>query len=293
MRKYTTRQFIAIGVAAALWAVETWFLVDAAAYEASPAVVAIPVATAALAFLPMAFEAASGIVTRGAMLLAALFLAGHVAGSVIERTGGSLDAKIGQAKATGTARKLLEDEVSETRRRLAIAEAEVIRESRDRGCKSTCEGWKRAVRERQARIDQLTAELADAPADVPGDSVASRISALSFGYVHAETASLWRPLMLPFGCLLAIWSLLGYGFRPSHVVPDLSEAISVPVNDNPPADKVPVPDLAETDAEKVADFAERFRAKHGRNPSQAEIRASLDLPKSTTWRLYHELGLAA
>lgn len=284
MQPYTTTRAIAITMGLALWAVESWFLVDAAAYEFSPSVAAIPLATAALAFIPMAFERASGLGVRLAMVASALLLAGHVAGAVIERTGSSLDAKIGQAKATGQARKLIEDEITETRRRLSIAEAEVIRESRNQGCKATCEGWRRAVRERQARIDQLTSELADAPAEVPGDSVASRINALTFGFVHADTASLWRPLLLPFGCLLAIWSLLGFGFRPVHGGSDKFKA----VNDNPPADKVPVPEIEESTEDKVIDWAARFKKVHGRLPSQSEIRSAFGLAKSTTHKLYHE-----
>jgi len=211
MNSITPKVAFATTAALALWAVETWFLVDAAGYALTPTVAAIPVATAVLAFLPLGLED-HRVQGRGwlrlAMLSTFVFLAGHVLSSVVERTGGALDTKISQASAATEGRKLLEAELANARERVSDAEAEVKRESRNGGCKSTCEAWRKTAKERQDRVDKLTAELQHMPAYIVGDSVAYRLSKM-FGFSE-ETISLWRPVMLPFGCMLGIWALFAF-----------------------------------------------------------------------------------
>ena len=212
MKHYTPKQWLAIVLALSLWSVETWFLIDAAGWIMNPAVAAIPVATAALAFLPLALDEASGWFMRAAMLLAAVFLGAHVLGSVIERTGEALDTKIATASAKGEARKLLESELAASKRSLIDAQ----RQAKNACAKpwtDACHGMERREKAYQARVDQLTAELVDAPVAAPADPVATRLAAFTVGAVSPATASLWRPVLLPFGCLIGIWSLLAFGFK--------------------------------------------------------------------------------
>lgn len=284
MKHYTPKQWLAIVLALALWTVETWFLVEAAGWVLTPAVVAIPVATAALAFLPLALEEARGWMLKGAMVLAAVFLAGHVLGSVIERTGEALDTKIAKASATGEARKLLEGEIEASKRSLADAERQA-RKACAKPWTDTCQGMERREKAYQARVDQLTAELVDAPVAAPADPVAVRLTAFTAGVVSPAQASLWRPVLLPFGCLIGIWALLAFGFggKPRTAA-----------NDNPPANVVPVPDLEPTDDDRVVAFAKAFSAKHGRQPEQHEIRSAFpEIARSTVWRIVHRNQIAA
>lgn len=284
MKHYTPKQWLAIVLALSLWTVETWFLVEAAGWVLTPAVVAIPVATAALAFLPLALEEARGWMLKGAMVLAAVFLAGHVLGSVIERTGEALDTKIAKASATGEARKLLEGELEASKRSLADAERQA-RKACAKPWTDTCQGMERREKAYQARVDQLTAELVDAPVAAPADPVAMRLTAFTAGVVSPAQASLWRPVLLPFGCLIGIWALLAFGFggKPSTAA-----------NDNPPADVVPVPDLEPTDDEKVVNWSKAFEAKHKRRPEQHEIRSAFpEIARSTVWRIVHRNQIAA
>ncbi len=284
MKHYTPKQWLAIVLALALWTVETWFLVEAAGWVLTPAVVAIPVATAALAFLPLALEDARGWIMKGAMILAAVFLAGHVLGSVIERTGEALDTKIAKASATGEARKLLESELEASKRSLADAERQA-RKACAKPWTDACTGMERREKAYQARVDQLTAELVDAPVAAPADPVAVRLTAFTAGAVTPAQASLWRPVLLPFGCLIGIWSLLTFGFGGKR--PTAS-------NDNEP-DVVPVPDIEPTADEKVLSWADAFRDKHGRYPTQAEVRnlSGLNVPRATLCRIFDRQGLAA
>ena len=288
MKHYTPKQWLAIGLALSLWTVETWFLIEAAGWTLTPTVVAIPVATAALAFLPLALEEARGWIMKGAMVLAAVFLAGHVLGSVIERTGAALDTQIAKASATGEARKLLETELEASKRSLSDAERQA-RKACAKPWTDACTGMERREKAYQARVDQLTAELVDAPVAAPADPVAVRLTAFTAGAVTPAQASLWRPVLLPFGCLIGIWSLLAFGFggrRPA-------------ANDNsPPADVVPVPDIPDLEPNndtKVVAWAEAWKKKHGRYPELAEAieHSGLDIAKTTLWRIMHRNGVIA
>jgi len=212
----------------ALWATETWFLVDAAGYALTPTVAAIPVATAVLAGLPLWLQDAKGSWVRLAMVATFVFLAGHVLASVVERTGGAVDAKVSQAETASEGRKLLETELAAARERLADAEAEVKRESRNGGCKTTCQAWRKTEAERRARVDTLVAELKTMPTHLIGDSVAHRI-ALMTGLQEA-TVSLWRPVMLPFGCMVGIWCLFAFGLHrePVQAITERQEPLTDP-----------------------------------------------------------------
>lgn len=202
----------ALALAAILWAVETWLLVDAAGYTFTPQVAVIPAATAALAFLPLVLKDAShGL--RIAILTSCLFLAGFIFSGVLERTGGQLDTKIAAAQSQSEGRRLLEAELTRERSRLSDAEDNMKAESKRGGCGNTCRTWQSAAVGIQARIDGLVAELAtQAPAPV-GDPVSQRFADMTGNVVNVETVRNWRPAFQPLGFLVAIWALFGFAFR--------------------------------------------------------------------------------
>ncbi len=208
----TTKTYAALALALVLWAVETWLLVDAAGYTFTPQVAVIPAATAGLAFLPLVLKDA-GWGLRVAILASCGFLAAFVFQGVLERTANPLDTRIALAANSTEARRLLESELTRERGRLSNAEDEAKRESRRGGCRETCKVWRAAATGHQARIDTLLHELADERPALVADPVAKRVSDMSYGVISAETVSNWKPAFQPFGFLIGIWSLLGFGLR--------------------------------------------------------------------------------
>lgn len=207
----TIKKIVALALALALWAVETWLLVDAAGYTFTPQVAVIPAATAALAFLPLVLKDASkGL--GAAILLSCLFLVGFVFSGVLERTGGQLDTKIAAAQSQTEGRRLLEAELSRERARLVDAENNMKGESRRGGCGPTCKTWQSAAVGIQARIDGLLSELStQAPAPV-ADPVSQRFADMTGGVFKVDTVRNWRPAFQPLGFLVAIWALFAFSF---------------------------------------------------------------------------------
>lgn len=222
-----TKTFVSLLLAALLWGVETWLLIDAAGYTFTPQVAVIPTATAALAFLPLVLKDASqGL--RAAILIACVFLAGYIFSGVLERTGGQLDTKIASAQAQSEGRKLLEAELSRERARLKDAEDNMKNESRRGGCGPTCKTWSSAIIGIQARIDRLVSEMGAKQAPMVADPVSQRFADMTGGAVSVETIRNWRPAFQPLGFLIAIWSLFGFGFRDGETVSTVSEAGNSP-----------------------------------------------------------------
>lgn len=208
----TAKTVTALVLAALLWAVETWLLVDAAGYTFSPQVAVIPAATAALAFLPLVIKDATfGL--KAAILVSCVFLAGFIFSGVLERTGGQLDTKIASAQAQSEGRKLLEGELARERARLVDAEKNMKEESRRGGCGPTCKTWSSAIVGIQARIDGLLAELATQSPAVVADPVSQRFADMTGGFLSVDTVRNWRPAFQPLGFLVAIWALFGFGLR--------------------------------------------------------------------------------
>ena len=212
----TIKKIVALALALALWAVETWLLVDAAGYTFTPQVAVIPAATAALAFLPLVLKDASNGL-GAAILLSCLFLVGFVFSGVLERTGGQLDTKIAAAQSQTEGRRLLEAELSRERARLVDAENNMKGESRRGGCGPTCKTWQSAAVGIQARIDGLLSELStQAPAPV-ADPVSQRFADMTGGVFKVDTVRNWRPAFQPLGFLVAIWALFGFAFAERRV----------------------------------------------------------------------------
>lgn len=161
-------------------------------------------------------------------------------------------------------------------------------------CKSgdgaKCKGISKSIAVYEAAVRGHTADLAKlAPVRAPNAGYAHAakvLAALPFVTVPAGSIEVSLNLLMPF--LLVV--IVEFGTLVWFSVALCSEACEAP---QPPAARAPIPERVETDTAKVADFAKRYREKHGTNPTQAEIRTALDLPKATTWRIYHELRLAA
>ncbi|MBK8772318.1 MAG: hypothetical protein IPM06_18120 [Rhizobiales bacterium] len=207
----TIKKIVALALALALWAVETWLLVDAAGYTFTPQVAVIPAATAALAFLPLVLKDASNGL-RTAILLSCLFLVGFVFSGVLERTGGQLDTKIAAAQSQTEGRRLLEAELVRERARLIDAENNMKGESRRGGCGPTCKTWQSAAVGIQARIDGLLSELSTQAPTPVADPVSQRFADMTGGVFAVDTVRNWRPAFQPLGFLVAIWALFAFSF---------------------------------------------------------------------------------
>lgn len=225
----TIKKIVALALALALWAVETWLLVDAAGYTFTPQVAVIPAATAALAFLPLVLKDASNGL-RAAILLSCLFLVGFVFSGVLERTGGQLDTKIAAAQSQTEGRRLLEAELSRERARLVDAENNMKGESRRGGCGPTCKTWQSAAVGIQARIDGLLSELSTQAPTPVADPVSQRFADMTGGVFAVDTVRNWRPAFQPLGFLVAIWALFGFAFAERRVayVAKVSEPENTP-----------------------------------------------------------------
>ena len=224
----TAKTVTALVLAALLWAVETWLLVEAAGYTFTPQVAVIPAATAALAFLPLILpDSTAGL--RLAILVSCLFLAGFIFSGVLERTGGQLDTKIAAAQSQTEGRKLLEAELARERSRLVDAEKNMREESRRGGCGPTCKTWSSAIVGIQARIDGLLSELATQSPAVVADPVSQRFADMAGGILSVDTVRNWRPAFQPLGFLVAIWALFFFGFR-EDTVAAVSSTVSADEN---------------------------------------------------------------
>ena len=241
----------------------------------------------------------------GALGLCALFVAGTV---YVVVSAGARNAEVQASKAEAVRqhnadRLDLVKQVAEARQRLGEAQQSLSSECKS-GKGKRCEGVALTVDERGDRLSMLEAKLrivGPAQAENAGYAHAARVFA-AFPLVSAGSEAIEARLTLLMPFLLVLVAELGtlvFWSVAFETVPMRSEARSMPVNDNPPADRAPVldvppvPDLTPTDRDRVLNWADAFRVKHGRFPTQAEIRDAMELPKTTVWRLYHELGLAA
>lgn len=196
-------------------------------------------------------------------------------------------------------------QIADARQRLAEAQKALESEC-GTGKGKRCEGRTLTVEERADRLGVLEAKLRLAgprQAENAGYAHAAAVlAALPFVVASSAEIEARLTLLMPFLLVLVaeigtlvFWSVAFQSVPRPNVGPKTALA---PRNDNPPGDKAPVetpdvPDLPVSDADRVLDWSTKFREKHGRFPSQAELRNALDLPKTTCWRLYHELGLAA
>lgn len=111
-------------------------------------------------------------------------------------------------------------QLATARERLAAATAEVTRECRS-GFKAKCQGWQRTEAERQARVDQLVAEIGRLGAVQVGDQRARNVGEIVSGVTGLDAARIERAaaLLLPFvpalflelGAMLFLW--IGIGHR--------------------------------------------------------------------------------
>ena len=103
--------------------------------------------------------------------------------------------------------------------------------------------------------------------------------------------------LLAFGANGLAAALIAYGAHQPHTEPDLAERlrrfeqsgarleIIAPETDpTPPSGGRRTRRESDARRAKVASFVTSYRAKHGRDPSPAAVRAATGLPRSTAWR---------
>jgi hypothetical protein len=116
-------------------------------------------------------------------------------------------------------------------------------------------------------------------------------AALPFVRTDAKTITDSLTLFMPFLLVLIVefGTLVFWGVA-------LGVKMLPIANDNGPKepDVVPVPEIEPTADERVVSWSKAFEAKHGRNPSQAEIRSAFpEIARATVHRIVHRTGLAA
>lgn len=182
---------------------------------ASPATKAsIALVMVTLAILPKLIEVAAGsrMYALSAVLLVAFaaWLA-YSLPATVGRTGEVKEAKVAEVKASGEGRRLLTLELERAQDRLSMAESEVKRLCKNQYSDS-CTSARLVERERQARIDQLLAELVDRKAapvgDVASDTLAWATSSLG---LNSDAIRKGSSLAFALGLDIIIWSLVWFG----------------------------------------------------------------------------------
>lgn len=167
-----------------------------------------------LAVLPKIIEVAAGArmyALTGVLLLAFGSWLAYSLPATVGRTGEVKEARIAEAKASGEGRKLLTLELERSRARLSMAESDVTRLCKN-PYSDNCTSARLVERERQARVDQLLAEMVDRKGPPVGD-VASDLLAwgLSSVGLTADAIRKGSVLAFAFGLDVIIWSLIWFG----------------------------------------------------------------------------------
>lgn len=153
-----------------------------------------------------------------------------------------------------------------------------------------CDGIRSTVEVYTAAVKGHDADLAKLPVIVHSARSGRFAEVLELGGLNREKTQHIAYLIEPFAYSLffELCAIVAFGFgfggrRPVQVA-----------NDNPTdEDRIEVPDLEPSDDEKVLKFATAFKTKHGRFPTQAELRSHFDIPRATMCRIAHRTGIAA
>lgn len=218
MRKYTIPQYLAMALGGGLYVVQTWLLLEHAADGPSKSMallVAVPIVTATLAFVPVLMEQCWHGRAWGkafGLILVFLLLAGYSLPQAIGRAGEARDGKIAEASASTASSKRAQDVLALAKDALAQASSDVRAECRT-GDGPRCKAMK-AI-EANRRTDVKTASDAldklGAPKLAPSD--APRLAAVL--RISEETVNLYQPLALPLGLEVGVWILLWIAFSPA------------------------------------------------------------------------------
>ena len=215
MRFTTTAwQAVAIVLAVATLALQITIGLEHLSGASTATKASIVLVMVSLAILPKLIEIAAGArmyALSGVLLLAFAAWLAYSLPATVGRTGEIKEAKIAEVKASGEGRKLLQLELDRARARFDMAESEV-----KRLCKNpysdNCTSARLVERERQARVDQLLAELVDRKGPPVGD-VASDLLAWAFGSAGLTADAIRKGSVLAFalGLDIIIWSLIWFG----------------------------------------------------------------------------------
>ncbi len=241
-----------------------------------------------LAILPKLIEVAAGARMYGLSAVLLIAFAAWLAYSLpatVGRTGEVKEAKIAEVKASGEGRKLLTLELERAQARLSMAESEV-----KRLCKipysDNCTSARLVESERQARIDQLLAELVDRKAAPVGDVASDLLAwALSSAGLTADAIRKGSVLAFAFGLDVLIWALVWFGttdrlrkrtgerLDEGYVGAASAAASSSSPDDGPPRGKRPP-----SDTERLEDIRQEVSA--GRHHGVVEYGVRWGLSKS-------------
>lgn len=214
-------------------------------------------------------------------------------GTLVSFSNGAGRLAEGQAtKANGaeTINRAISDkqaEITEARTRLATAQANVERETKN-GCKALCKDWKARAGEIDSHLAILQVQLqklgAPQVANVKAQKV-GRIAHLFFGLDADHIANAFgevEPLLLPM--LLELVAIAGFGFGLGH-----RTAAKVAAELPTPPGRKSRRGIKQRDGKVVA-FVDRYRAAHGKDPSIPEMLAAFPgMPTSTAQR-YRKSG---
>lgn len=215
MRFSTTAwQVVAIVLAAATLVLQIFLGLEHLEGASSATKASIVLVMVTLAVLPKIIEVAAGnrmYALTGVLLLAFGSWLAYSLPATVGRTGEVKEARIAEVKASGEGRKLLTLELERARARLDMAESDV-----KRLCKNpysdNCTSARLVERERQARVDQLLAEMVERKAAPVGD-VASDLLAWALSSVGLTADAIRKGSVLAFalGLDVLIWALVWFG----------------------------------------------------------------------------------
>lgn len=132
------------------------------------------------------------------------------------------------------------------------------------------QSYNAARAEAQIASDLLSARKAEL------DSMGKRISAITFGRVSVETASMFQPMLLPVALFLMGSYFVAFGLAGTKVKPEF---------------EVELTGRAAAD-DKAKRFANQFKQTHGRLPSPAEIEKAIGVSQFIARRLTRDLKAA-
>jgi hypothetical protein len=221
-----------------------------------------------------------------ALGLGVLFLAG-TAYTIV--SAGARNAEVAARKAEAIEQANADRAVVAAERKVAQAmleqEAGLLARECKSGAGSKCKGIQASISVYQAAVaghDAKLDRLGPVRSPNAGLAHAAKVFAVLTGQ-PAQTIESGLVLTLPFLLVLVV----ELGTITFWSVALRSETIAAPT---PPKDKAPLPvlpEIAQSETARVIDWAKAFEAKHGRGPTQAEIRTAFDLAKSTAHRIYH------
>jgi hypothetical protein len=209
------------------------------------------------------------------------------------------DAKASAAAAANFKRAELTAELERAKLRKEEAENQAETEMTGQHCLKRCQDWKLRAKEVSAHIEVLTDKIAKLEPELPVNGKIAHAAAVlaALPYVSAPAGEIADRLRLVFPLLpalaLELGSLVFFGLglaRQGALTAQAAKEVPAPtvetVVPSPPKPRKRRPATSAAARQQgVADFMAAYRARHGRDPSHAEVMRSMHLPRATASRL--------